>query len=163
MTKQITLDNLPFCIGVRNQPFNPKGIPSEFPLTITLNNKLNRLEQVPNKELNTFLDNAYSIGNEIGTPSNDTSLGMPYVNDFIKFINAFKQPKGRLLEIGAGTGFLSKCLKDIGWETVSIEPGKGYEESWKRHNVQVINDFFPSEEIEPGFDAIVMYTVLEHI
>jgi 16S rRNA A1518/A1519 N6-dimethyltransferase RsmA/KsgA/DIM1 with predicted DNA glycosylase/AP lyase activity len=41
-------------------------------------------------------------------------LGRPYVEDFLRFVNDASPDKGALLEIGAGTGFLSKCLSQSG-------------------------------------------------
>jgi len=81
----------------------------------------------------------------------------------MRFISQSTLRQGRLLEIGAGTGFMSKCLSQAGWQVTSIEPGLGYQKYWDFHGVEVVNDFFPSSQVAGEFDAIVFYTVLEHI
>ena len=90
-------------------------------------------------------------------------LGKPYVDDFLDYIQLQAPGKGRLLEIGAGVGYLSRRLIDLGWTVDSVEPGKGYEEHWLRHGVDVINDFFPCPQATGPYDVVVFYTVLEHI
>ena len=50
-----------------------------------------------------------------------------------------------------------------GWQVTSVEPGVGYEQFWESHGVEVINDFFPTKLVKGQFDAIIFYTVLEHI
>jgi len=133
------------------------------PFRLHVNHDLVRLEQVNDPALESLLDRAYRVGAEMGTPSDSTDLGKPYVEDFINFIHDFLPVNGSLLEIGAGTGFLSKSLLVAGWHVTSIEPGQGYSHHWDRHGVTVINDFFPSKRINGKFNAIVFYTVLEHI
>lgn len=157
------VNDMPFCLGPTSNPYNPNDLPNVFPFQFEINYELGRLEQIFNNKLHHLLVQAYKIGNEMGTPSDNTSLGIPYVEDFLRFIDLHTEKKGRLLEIGAGTGFLSKCLRDAGWSVESIEPGDGYKKYWQKYNVEVVNDFFPSELIKGKYDVIVFYTVLEHI
>lgn len=157
------IEDMPFCLGAMPTPANPDGLPSVYPFQIEINYKLGRIEQKESTELNGLLEQAYRVGVEMGTPSDDTELGCPYVEDFMQFITKYGKAKGQLLEIGAGTGFLSKCLLEKGWEVTSVEPGIGYKKHWERHGIPVVNDFFPTDEITGQFDAIVFYTVLEHI
>lgn len=159
----LEISDLPFCLGAMATPENPGGLPSVHPFRLELNYALGRLEQAVDPALEDLLERAYRVGNEMGTPSDNTELGRPYVDDFIQFIGQWTSCQGRLLEIGAGTGFLSKCLSQVGWQVTSIEPGLGYQRYWDSHGVEVVNDFFPSSRITDQFDAIVFYTVLEHI
>jgi SAM-dependent methyltransferase len=121
------------------------------------------LEQVLSKTSGDILDIGYTHGIPMGTPSNDTTMGLPYVEDFIEFINLVSPVKGNLLEIGAGTGYLSYRMKMDGWEVTSLEPGRGFESEWLRFGIKVVNDFYPSAEVRGAFECVVMYTVLEHI
>lgn len=155
--------NLPFCIGPSLIPHNPGSLPDTFPLELCIDDKKGRLEQVFSEKLDVLLTEAYSLGVEMGTPSDDSNLGKPYVDDFLRFVSESTLQKGRALEIGAGVGYLSKVLKEAGWKLDSLEPGVGYAEHWKRHGVEVINDFFPSPKAQGPYDLIVFYTVLEHI
>lgn len=159
----IEIPDLPLCLGAISEPKNPNGLPSTMPFRLELNGRIGRLEQAGDVALDALLEQGYELGMEMGTPSDNTDLGKPYVDDFLRFIKNSSCTPGSLLEIGAGTGFLSKCLSEAGWAVTSIEPGKGYQEQWNRHGVKVINDFFPSQKIKGKFDAVVFYTVLEHI
>jgi 2-polyprenyl-3-methyl-5-hydroxy-6-metoxy-1,4-benzoquinol methylase len=159
----LQIKDMPFCLGAMPAFVNPSGLPSLFNFNLIANTELARLEQVDSEEINSLLNRAYSVGTTIGTPSEGTDLGLPYVDDFMAFIAKNIAIKGALLEIGAGTGFLSKRLSGEGWEVTSLEPGKGYETFWKKNEVTVINEFFPSPTITKKFDAIILYTVLEHI
>jgi 2-polyprenyl-3-methyl-5-hydroxy-6-metoxy-1,4-benzoquinol methylase len=154
---------LPFCIGPSEVSTNPEGIPEVFGFNLRINEDYQIIEQGLNDVSIALLGQSYSHGNPMGTPSNDTPLGSPYVEDFLKFIKRFEPQEGRILEIGAGTGYLSHRMKSTGSNVVSLEPGRGYEHHWDRFNLEVINDFFPSERIQGKFETVVMYTVLEHI
>ncbi len=160
---EVTVPNLPFCLGPSHTPDNPSGIPATLDLKLKLNEKYMVIEQVVTAESRELLGEGYSHGIPMGTPSNDTLLGMPYVDDFIGFIEGSSHQKGNLLEIGAGTGYLSHQMKNRGWKVVSLEPGKGFQSDWLRFGLEVVNDFYPSKEITDTFDIIIMYTVLEHI
>ena len=159
----LTIMDMPFCLGAMATPKNPAGLPNVYPFRLEINTALGRLEQAADDGLDVALGHAYRVGNEMGTPSDNTELGRPYVEDFMRFIDQSSPDRGALLEIGAGTGFMSKCLAQAGWQVSSIEPGRGYQDYWQMHGVQVVNDFFPSDQICGQFDAIVFYTVLEHI
>ena len=159
----LMIPDMPFCLGAMPTQDNPAGLPNVYPFQLEINHALGRLEQVVDAGLDAALGHAYRLGNEMGTPSDNTELGRPYVEDFIRFIQHSSPDGGTLLEIGAGTGFMSKCLAQAGWEVSSIEPGTGYQRYWEMHNVQVVNDFFPSDQVCGQFDTIVFYTVLEHI
>lgn len=159
----LVIPDLPFLMGPMATPENPGRLPSVHPFRLELNYALGRLEQAVDPALEDLLERAYLVGNEMGTPSADTELGRPYVEDFMRFIGQSAPRRGTLLEIGAGTGFLSKSLSQAGWNVTSIEPGLGYKRYWDIYGVEVINDFFPSSRVTGQFDAIVFYTVLEHI
>ncbi len=159
----LTIPDMPFCLGAMNTPENPSGIPNVYPFHLEINSSLGRLEQTIDASLEELLKQAYEVGNEMGTPSDNTELGLPYVDDFISFIDQSVSCRGKLLEIGAGTGFMSKRLSQDGWQVTSIEPGVGYEHYWKSYDVEVINDFFPTSLVKGQFDAIIFYTVLEHL
>lgn len=72
--------------------------------------------------------------------------------------------KGKLLDIGAGTGaFLHKAL-DSGWSVTGIEPDEGARKICKdKYGIQVDSPEklfdFPDEH----YDAITMWHVLEHV
>lgn len=159
----ISLPDMPFCVGACAAPNNPKHLPNCFPMELCLNEESGGLQLSTNDELEQIISIAYSIGIEMGTPSDDTDLGRPYVLDFLKFIEDSTHKKGRALEIGAGVGYLSSLLLIEGWHVDSLEPGRGYKSYWEKYKIGVINDFFPSTKATGPYDLIVFYTVLEHI
>jgi SAM-dependent methyltransferase len=159
----LSLPDMPFCIGACERPENPEPFPDTYPIELCVNEDLGRLELIGTEGLEALLKSAYGIGIEMGTPSDNTDLGKPYVMDFLAFLEDSVDHKGRALEIGAGVGYLSKLLAGNGWRVDSIEPGKGYGRHWERHGVRVINEFFPSPSTRGPYDLIVFYTVLEHI
>ena len=67
------------------------------------------------------------------------------------------------MEIGAGVGYVTRRLNELGMKAIGIEPGRGYASHWKKHGVEIVNDFFPTAHISGQFDIICSYAVLEHI
>lgn len=77
-----------------------------------------------------------------------------------KLISHITPSKGKLLDIGAGTGdFLSHC-KIKGWEVVGTEPNESARELAKTKGVAVQKSI---EEISGSFDIITLWHVLEHV
>jgi SAM-dependent methyltransferase len=72
--------------------------------------------------------------------------------------------KGRILDIGAGTGAFLNTMKEGGWESIGIEPSDDARSAAQRLyglSLQPLDDFksFPAQ----SFDAITMWHVLEHV
>ena len=77
--------------------------------------------------------------------------------------NTHKQ-KGKLLEIGSGTGAFASEMKNRGWEVIGLEP----DEKARQNAMELYQ--LPLQPVEnlysllPGsFDAIVLWHVLEHV
>jgi SAM-dependent methyltransferase len=157
--------NLPFYIGSSSSCHNPENIPDVFPIDIYYDESYGIIRQKPNALLLRVLNEVYTRGLLIGTPLGEDELALPYTEDFLAFINRVSVPdkKLKILEVGAGTGYLSRRLIDMGHEVTCIEPGNGYSEYWKKYDISVINDFFPSPLCSGPYDLIVSYLVLEHI
>ncbi|MCG6533120.1 MAG: class I SAM-dependent methyltransferase [Syntrophales bacterium LBB04] len=163
LSSLISFPDMPFCVGACSAPNNPRPLPNCFPMELCLNEESGALQLSTNGELEQIISMAYSIGIEMGTPSDDTDFGRPYVLDFLKFLKESTHKKGRALEIGAGVGYLSSLLSIEGWHVDSLEPGQGYKSYWEKYKINVISDFFPSMKAIGPYDLIVFYTVLEHI
>ncbi|MEH6611517.1 MAG: class I SAM-dependent methyltransferase [Halioglobus sp.] len=162
-TDVLLFSDMPFCIGACQAPHNPSGLPDTYPLKLFLDNDLGMLRLQQSGSLSDLLERGYGLGVEMGTPLSDTALGQGYVGDFVGVINKEKSTPGRALEIGAGVGYVSFCLKELGWDIDSLEPGDGYEQHWQRYGIDVIKDFFPSDQAQGPYDIIVAYAVLEHM
>ncbi|MBL8344040.1 MAG: class I SAM-dependent methyltransferase [Rubrivivax sp.] len=157
------IPDLPFHFGPTLSPFNPGGLPDTFPFELNFDPESGMLVQRSRPGLQGLLDRAYRAGQEIGTPLADDALGKPYADDFLAFIRSRAGTPGRALEIGAGVGYLSKRLKDDGWQVDSLEPGIGYQDHWAKYGIDVINEYFPSPRARGPYDLICAYAVLEHI
>jgi len=163
----IRLESIPFHMGVRKKPSN-NPFPDCLPFCIGLRKDINLLVQIPTEEVETCLDKVYLSGSVIGTPMNPRGLGRLYAEDFYEFVKDslkeidFKDLK--MLEIGCGTGYLLSKFKKDGALVLGIEPGAELNKEAKQHNIQVVQDYFPSQKIKgKKFNIIVQYCVLEHI
>jgi 2-polyprenyl-3-methyl-5-hydroxy-6-metoxy-1,4-benzoquinol methylase len=76
-------------------------------------------------------------------------------------INSLQPNKGRILDIGAGTGEFLSIAKQNGWETIGVEPS----EKAKQIAINKGISFVPNlAELENhSFDVITMWHVLEHV
>jgi SAM-dependent methyltransferase len=157
------LHSLPFHIGPTEKPDNPCGLPNTYPFEVVFDSLPGMLVQPCYLELEQLLQAAYEVGQAFGTPLAEDSFGRPYAEDFLEFIKANQPNPHRGLEIGAGVGYLSRLLLDLGWDMTSLEPGKGYQPFWKKYDVTIIEDFFPSPNAAGPYSLICSYGVLEHI
>lgn len=83
------------------------------------------------------------------------------LNKKLKLINDLQPNKGKLLDIGAGTGdFLSFGQKD-GWNTIGVEPNEKAKAIALRKNVSFVTNTKSLED--RSFDIITMWHVLEHV
>ena len=83
------------------------------------------------------------------------------IRDKVSLINSHHSIKGKILDIGAGTGdFLLEC-KNQNWEILGIEPND------KAKQIAIGKGIKFSESIEKlesnSFDVITMWHVLEHV
>jgi hypothetical protein len=69
----------------------------------------------------------------------------------------------RILEVGSGTGYLLSRLARYGASCVGVEPGDHAQERFSGAGVELVQDFFPTEEVSGRFDLIILHNVLEHI
>lgn len=160
------VSDLPFTIGAMPTAENTAGLPAVLPFTLAYDATKGLIRQVPDKRVLQYLEVAYNSGSLLGTAMDDTPLGRRYAEDFTGFIerNLADGIAGRkVLEIGAGRGYLLRCLQEKGADCIGIEPGVANAPHWQRHGVRVIADSYPSPQLTGSFDLILAYAVLEHI
>jgi len=79
----------------------------------------------------------------------------------LNLINSLQPQKGRILDIGAGTGDFLSVAKNDGWQTIGVEP------SGKAKSIAIIKGISfvgQTNELEDhSFDVISMWHVLEHV
>jgi SAM-dependent methyltransferase len=122
--------------------------------------------QVPNMEVSKALSQAYAKGAIASGMMDEEGIGKEYAEDFLAFLlrgsGKDDLKDARVLEIGAGTGYLLYRLKQLGADVLGLEPGPHGQDGSKRFGVKIMREFFPSWKIDGPFDLIVMYGVLEH-
>lgn len=161
----LNFEQLPLMVGTRETPTNGTPLPDTLPFELVVEIETAQLRQVPNPRLEHALDYAYQAGSILGTAMDDTPLGARYCDDVLGFIRSvLPDLRGRrVLEIGAGRGFLLRRLRDLGATTVGLEPGEANRPYWETHGVEIVTDYFPSKECPGPFDLIVAHAVLEHV
>lgn len=82
------------------------------------------------------------------------------IKNKIQLINQHSS-KGKILDIGTGTGdFLAKA-KDNGWKTIGIEPSEKAKNIARKKRVTFVENLSKIEE--KSIDVITMWHVLEHV
>lgn len=79
----------------------------------------------------------------------------------LNLINSFQPQKGRILDIGAGTGEFLSVAKNDGWQTIGVEPSDRAKAIAKNKGVSFVSA--TSELENHSFDVISMWHVLEHV
>lgn len=83
------------------------------------------------------------------------------LKDKIKVLESFLPAKGRLLDIGAGTGDFLVTAKNNGWEIAGIEPSDKARSIAINKGIEFISGL--SQVPDNSFNAVTMWHVLEHV
>ena len=79
----------------------------------------------------------------------------------LDLINSQQPNKGRILDIGAGTGDFLSVAKNDGWQTVGVEPSTKAKAIAINKGVSFVENTIELEN--NSFDVISMWHVLEHV
>lgn len=79
----------------------------------------------------------------------------------LNLINAQQPAKGKILDIGAGTGDFLSVAQKSGWQTIGVEPSAKAKAIAKNKGVSFVEK--TSELENNSFDVITMWHVLEHV
>ncbi|MBX9806647.1 MAG: class I SAM-dependent methyltransferase [Flavobacteriaceae bacterium] len=79
----------------------------------------------------------------------------------LNLINSLQSQKGKILDIGAGTGEFLSVAKNDGWKTIGVEPSERAKAIAKSKGVSFVEQ--TSELENQSFDVISMWHVLEHV
>lgn len=79
----------------------------------------------------------------------------------LNLINTLQPSKGRILDIGAGTGEFLNVAKENGWESVGVEPSEKAKAIALKKGVSFAETTSILEN--HSFDVITMWHVLEHV
>jgi ubiquinone/menaquinone biosynthesis C-methylase UbiE len=79
----------------------------------------------------------------------------------LNLINSEQVKKGKILDIGAGTGDFLLTAKKNGWQTVGVEPSDRARKIAEQKGILFVNEIGILEN--NSFDVITMWHVLEHV
>lgn len=79
----------------------------------------------------------------------------------LNLINNQQPKKGKLLDIGAGTGDFLLTAKNDGWETIGVEPSDRAKNIAKEKGISFVEEISALES--NSLDVITMWHVLEHV
>jgi 2-polyprenyl-3-methyl-5-hydroxy-6-metoxy-1,4-benzoquinol methylase len=79
----------------------------------------------------------------------------------LNLINSLQPQKGKILDIGAGTGEFLSVAKNDGWQTIGVEPSDRAKAIAINKGVSFVEE--TSELENHSFDVISMWHVLEHV
>ena len=79
----------------------------------------------------------------------------------LNLINSFQPNKGRILDIGAGTGDFLWTAQENGWQTIGVEPSLRAKEIAINKGISFVENTITLEN--NSFDVITMWHVLEHV
>ena len=81
----------------------------------------------------------------------------------LNLINKLSPKKGKLLDVGCGTGMFLNVARENGWEVNGIEPDAGARAIAEETNQIKIKDEVLSSFVNETFEVISLWHVLEHI
>ena len=79
----------------------------------------------------------------------------------LDLINSLQPQKGKILDIGAGTGDFLLVAKENGWQTTGVEPSDKAKAIAKNKGVSFV--IHTAELEDNSFDVISLWHVLEHV
>ena len=79
--------------------------------------------------------------------------------------NYLPRADGRILEIGAASGFMLQQLQTKGFDCYAVEPDQGFRSFMERGGIKTWphQDALPSEIADQGFDLIMHFFVLDYV
>lgn len=73
-------------------------------------------------------------------------------------------PKGKLLDVGCGSGGMLKIAKDLGWDVTGLEIDPNAVKAAKEQGLNVIEgSFYHLAQLTDDFDCVICSHVLEHV
>jgi 2-polyprenyl-3-methyl-5-hydroxy-6-metoxy-1,4-benzoquinol methylase len=159
--------DLPFVWTRLSEPSNGGDLADRLPFSLGIDRSCGTLIQLPQQRVREALRIAYRRGSVIGGVMEDGGIHQKYGESFLAFLQEV-YGRGdlaglRVLEIGSGTGYLLRRLRDWGAKVQGIEPGEHGQQAAAHYNLPIVRDFFPSQQLSGTFDLIVLANVLEHV
>lgn len=80
----------------------------------------------------------------------------------VKWLNSYNTKKGKLLDIGCGTGYFLQKAQKSKWKVTGIEPNKTARKIAKKKGLKIYSGLH-KVDLNEKFDSITLFHVLEHI
>jgi len=164
--KNFSLNSLPVYWRIKkNKKDKIKNIPSIFEYKFSELKKINLLIEKRSKKLLNFLNEIYKKESNIGFLQEGHAMAKGYGDDFLKFLH--KEIKNKkikdILEIGCGSCFILKKLKNEGYNVIGLDPSPFTVKEALKEDIKVYKGFFPNPYLKENFDLIFHIDVLEHV
>lgn len=155
--------NCPLCNSTKISLFTKK---KGFFLYKCINCKLLFLFPLP-KNISIY-DKSYFSGAENGFGYVDYDADKepmtPTFQKYLDIVYSLGLKNGKLLDIGAATGFFMNLAEKRGFDVTGVEISDFAAESGRRKNLNIITgDIFSPPFPEQHFDVITMFDVIEHV
>lgn len=86
-----------------------------------------------------------------------------FVN-YLEYIEKNKPSPGRMLDVGAATGFFLSIAKERGWDVAGIELSEFAAEQGRKKGMDIRTGTLASVDFAPNsFDVITLWDVIEHV
>jgi 2-polyprenyl-3-methyl-5-hydroxy-6-metoxy-1,4-benzoquinol methylase len=84
---------------------------------------------------------------------------------FRKILNIVRKyrAKGKLLDVGAGSGILVEQAIDLGYDAEGIEPSGWLVNKAKEYNLPIHLGILPHQDIQGPYDIVTLIDVIEHV
>ena len=80
----------------------------------------------------------------------------------LKRLGQFKR-KGRLLDVGAGSGILVEAAREEGFQASGVEPSRWLQGQAEKHGLPVRAGLLEHTKSEPAWNVITLVDVIEHV
>src|SRR5574337_766805 len=160
--------DFPFEAGFSREP-NP-SLPARLDFTLDIDAQTGIVIERLNEEIRAALRQYYETGGYGSTPLGEGEFATRQAQQIIDALKSCLASVGKtieasdFLEIGSSYGFLLHLLKQAGAKSVlGVEPGDEGIEGSKKYGIPLVQEFFPTEQLQGTFDVIFSHAVLEHI
>lgn len=94
----------------------------------------------------------------------DKQAMIPSFERYLELIETSYGKKGKMLDVGAATGFFLDIARKRGWETVGVEPSEHAASLGRAKGIDVRTGTLDSLEApDHSFDVITLWDVIEHV
>ncbi|MDT7042099.1 class I SAM-dependent methyltransferase [Candidatus Nitronereus thalassa] len=83
-------------------------------------------------------------------------------NTLLKIVERFK-PRGRLLDVGAGSGIFVEQAQKAGFTACGVEPSRSLHAQARQRGLPVTLGALPHDNVTGPFDVVTLVDVIEHV